>query len=239
MREMLTVGIVDDEDKQRAELVNCFRQYERENPVDFTIREYASGEELMAKYSSDFDIITMDVMMNGDDGFSVARAVRNCDFDVPILFVTTAAQLAIRGYEVSAMNYMLKPVSYFAFKRDVDRCVTMHRQRHAVQMLTLPIPGSVARVPLDDVTYIESCKGHRIAVHTFGQTYGFIGTLKAFREKLEPDCGFISCNSCYLVNLRHVTGLCDNDCELRDGTMLAVSRRCRRPLLQALAATVV
>lgn len=52
------------------------------------------------------------------DGMSAAEAIRKQDTKVVIMFITNMTNYAIRGYEVDAMDYVLKPVSYFAFPRN-------------------------------------------------------------------------------------------------------------------------
>ena len=68
----------------------------------------------MSGYRFQFDIILMDIEMRFMDGMSAAEEIRQMDKDVVIIFITNMPQYAIRGYAVEALDYMLKPVSYFA-----------------------------------------------------------------------------------------------------------------------------
>ncbi|NMM94834.1 LytR/AlgR family response regulator transcription factor [Bifidobacterium oedipodis] len=231
--EKLSVAVVDDEQSIRASLVELLHRYEQEHPAVFTICEYSSGEELLRGYRCEFDLVLMDVMMGGADGFDIAHGLRQYDRQTSLVFVTSISQMAIRGYEVGAQSYLLKPVSYFALEHELDRCVAAKR-RSQTDMLTMSVAGGVARVPLGDIQYLESGKGHKVIVHAFDATYEFVGTLKSFKEQLE-DRGFASCNACYLVNMRHVTSVQRDNCDVRGGVSLGISRRCKTPFIQALA----
>ena len=235
MCEMMTVVLADDDVTARRDLRAALERYETEHDgrVRFEIREYESGEALLAAYRSDVDVVMLDVEMGDLDGFDTARTIRERDPDVSLLFVTNMAQYAIRGYEVDALSYLLKPVNYHAFTREMDRCVARRVVRDAETTLTFTTAGGVARVPVRDVTYLE-CVRHKIIVHTVDGAYEFTGTLKSFIPQLEP-LGFAVANSCYLVNLRYVTAVDRTTCRMRDDTQLAVSRRRRPSLLQAVA----
>lgn len=231
--ERLSVAIVDDDATMRDMLVDYLHQYERAHAMVFTICEYSSGEDLLNGYRCEFDLVLMDVMMGGADGFDIAHCLRQYDRQASLVFVTSISQMAIRGYEVGAQSYLLKPVSYFALEHELDRCAAAKRRSQS-DMLTMSVSGGVARVPLGDIQYLESGKGHKVIVHAFDATYEFVGTLKSFKEQLEGR-GFAPCNACYLVNMRHVTGVQRDVCDVRGGVSLGISRRCKTPFVQALA----
>lgn len=236
--ESLAVAIVDDEPDSRRLLRAHLDRYRYERtqrgaPIVFDVREFASGDELLNAYHCDCDLILLDVAMSGSDGFETAAAIRNHDVDVSLVFTTNMAQYAIRGYEVNALSYLVKPVSYFAMEREVDRCVARKRQRERSGCLVVANAEGIVRVPSASITYVES-RRRRIVIHTIGGQYETGGTLKSFREQLESK-GFEMVNSCYLVNLRYVTAVGQTTCLLRNGTRLDVSRRRRRHLIEAIS----
>lgn len=52
------------------------------------------------------------------DGMTAAEKIRQMDQKVIIMFITNMIQYAVRGYEVDAMDYVVKPVEYFSFRRN-------------------------------------------------------------------------------------------------------------------------
>lgn len=232
----IVVAMADDEPQVRAQMKDMLQRYGTEQQVELTVHEFSSGEELLKSYRPDYDLVMLDVEMGARDGFETAKALRNIDPAVDLLFVTNMAQYAIRGYEVDATSYLVKPVSYYALSRELGRCITRKRQREATDALSFSSNGVVSRVPLSSIVYIESVR-HKIIVHGFDTRYEFNGALKSLLPLLE-DKGFFLSNSCYAVNMRYVTALGATSCTMSDGTELAVSRRRKKDFKEALAGSI-
>ncbi|PZR53918.1 DNA-binding response regulator [Xylanimonas oleitrophica] len=227
----MNVAVVDDEETSRRLLASHLERYEQEHGTPLRVTTFEDGARIAEPYRPEFDVVFLDVQMPGMDGFETARRIRELDTDVVLVFVTNMAQHAIRGYEVEALSYLVKPVPYFAFSQELRRSVRRVR-RGDRDSIMLPAGGSTARVDLADVLYVESDK-HRITVHARDRAYTLTGTLKSFETELAGK-GFFRSNSCYLVNLRHVVGVHPTSCVMRGGIELQVSRPRRRAFLDAL-----
>ena len=112
---MFKIAIVEDQEETRESLNRFVRQYAQEQGLQVEISLITDGAEIAEHYTPGFDIIFMDVEMPRLDGFGAAEAIRAVDADVVLVFVTNMAQYAIRGYEVDALDYVLKPVNYYQF----------------------------------------------------------------------------------------------------------------------------
>ena len=110
---MFRIAIVEDQEETRENLNRFVRQYAQEQGLQVEISLITDGAEIAEHYTPGFDIIFMDVEMPRLDGFGAAEAIRAVDADVVLVFVTNMAQYAIRGYEVDALDYVLKPVNYY------------------------------------------------------------------------------------------------------------------------------
>ena len=228
---MIRIGVVDDEQISRDLIVGYLDRYEAEHEVTFSVRTFSDGSEITADYRPEFDIIFLDVQMATLDGLETARTIRLLDADVILVFITNMAQYAIRGYEVDALSYLVKPVPYFAFAQELRRSVARVR-RADNDAVMLPVAGGLARVKLANIVYVESIK-HRIVVHAVDRTYALNGTLKALESEFAGK-DFYRSNNCYLVNLKYVTGISQNSCTMLGGDELLVSRPRRRAFLDAL-----
>jgi len=211
------------------------QRYGRENAVEFDVRVFPDGDRFVDSYPLDTDIILLDVQMPGMDGFEAAHHVRDRDEHVPIIFITNLAQHAIRGYEVGAVNYLVKPVRYAAFARELDRVLTQIKDS-PIEYLTLTFSNSVRRIPLPDIFYIESDR-HQMFIHERSGQHVVNRTMKSFESELAPK-GFFRSNHGYLVNLEHVVAVDQQGCTLANGSKLAVSRPRRKDFLAALSAYV-
>lgn len=116
-KELLRVAIVEDDDSYAETLQEYLNKYEQENEVRFQVVRYADGADLVEKYHGDFDILIMDIELKFMDGMTAAQHIRKMDSNVIIIFVTNMPQFALKGYQVDALDYVLKPISYYAFPR--------------------------------------------------------------------------------------------------------------------------
>lgn len=226
---MLRVAIVDDERDVRADLARMVERYGRENGVELVVTELQDGSELVDERPEP-DIVLLDIEMGDVDGLSAAHALRDAGVTSQIIFVTNMAQYAIRGYEVGALDFVVKPVRYpsfaFKFRRAVE--LATRRRRRSVWLQTAS--GSV-RLDTAEILYVE-VQGHRLVYHTIEGDLELWGTMKSARELLEP-AGFALCNVCYLVNLERVTRL-DGEMAYVDDVPLKMSRGRRKPFVDAL-----
>ena len=141
------------------------------------------------------------------------------------------AQYAIKGYAVGALDYVFKPVPYFAFSQQLQKAVNQlaKRTRH---YLPVPVDGGMRRLDAATIYYIES-EGHRVHFYTEDGDFSAPGALKVLEEKLAGRL-FARCNSGYLVNLAQVSGVQQNTVQVGPHE-LQISRPKRRAFLAALA----
>ena len=152
------------------------------------------------------------------------------DKDVILIFITNMAQFAIRGYAVDALDYVLKPVPYFAFSQQLQKAVDRLRRRRKT-FLAVPIDGGLRRVDVSTIYYLES-EGHYVRFYTENGELVTPGSLKSYEEKL-ADKPFARCNSGYLVNLEQVMEVQQNT--VRVGPYaLQISRPKKKAFLEAL-----
>ena len=227
---MIRVAVVEDDAEVQGVLQEYIRRYTRQYGTEFEVSVFADGVDILDNYRAVYDIIFLDVEMKHLDGMETARRVRELDKDVIIVFITNMAQYAIGGYAVGALDYVLKPVPYFAFSQQLRKAEEQLRRR-ARHYLALPVEGGLRRLDTASIYYLES-EGHRVHFYTDEGDFSAPGALKTFEEKL-ADCPFARCNSGYLVNLAQVR-------ELRQSTVqvgpceLQVSRPKRKAFLAAL-----
>ncbi|WP_368735807.1 LytR/AlgR family response regulator transcription factor, partial [Thomasclavelia ramosa] len=88
------------------------------------------------------------------DGMSAAEKIRKMDTEVVIIFITNMPQYAIQGYRVDALDYVLKPVSYFAFTQRIDRALTRLKKREK-KYLTIAVKGGMMKLDLSEICYVE------------------------------------------------------------------------------------
>ena len=198
---MYKLAIVEDDDSAAQQLQTYFSQYSDENSVEFDIQRFSNGVDFISDYQSVYDIVLMDIEMPMMDGMETARRLRAIDENVILIFVTNMAQQAINGYEVNAVNFLVKPVSYFKFSHAISKVIDKIVMRHD-EVITVRAKESFYRLSVREIIYIE-VYGHFLYYYTAKGKIEARGSLVQTEKELEP-LGFARCNDCYIVNLRYV-----------------------------------
>ena len=145
---MFKIAIVEDQEETRESLNRFVRQYAQEQGLQVEISLITDGAEIAEHYTPGFDIIFMDVEMPRLDGFGAAEAIRAVDADVVLVFVTNMAQYAIRGYEVDALDYVLKPVNYYQFCTKLSRAIQRVQRRRGGQVVLQLAGGGIQLISI-------------------------------------------------------------------------------------------
>lgn len=191
---------------------------------------FRDGEDIVTDYTADFDIILMDVEMTFMDGMTAAEKIREKDSEVVIIFITNMPQYAIQGYRVDALDYVLKPISYFAFSQRIDRALTRVKKPGS-HFITVALKGGRQKVDVSLLCYVEVCD-HDLIYHTVDGDFVTKGTIKEAEDALAGE-NFFRCNRCYLVNLEYVESFQGSDAVV-NGDVIQVSRSRKKAFLDAL-----
>ena len=109
---MRNIAIVEDEDLAAQALIDHIKQYEAQTGQSFQIFRFANGADFLQDYRAVYAVVFLDVQMPRMNGLETALQLRRCDKNVSIIFITNLVQYALKGYEVDAVSYLIKPVSY-------------------------------------------------------------------------------------------------------------------------------
>lgn len=112
---MLRIAVVEDDAPTREKLCTLIRDHAVSKGKDLAVTPLEDGSSLLGGALSGYDIIFLDIMLLGLTGMEVAERIRAGDPDVVLVFVTNAAQYAIKGYAVGALDFVLKPVNPYEF----------------------------------------------------------------------------------------------------------------------------
>lgn len=197
---MIKIAIVEDQKNAAQLLENYINRYGEEQNHLFQVTRFLNALAFLNPYQG-FDLVFMDIQLPYMDGLSVAKKLREIDSQVTLIFVTNMAQYAVRGYEVEALDFVVKPVTYsdFAFK--------MKRALKAIPLsnkkkIAILHKGDMVSFNSDEVEYVE-VRGHNLIYHVQGKEYQVRGTMKKVQDQF-AEWNFLRCNNCYLVNPHHI-----------------------------------
>lgn len=231
----MKIAVVDDCPADSKRLEEFLSQWQREKGEPLQVSVFHSSIDFLEEYQAEYGVIILDIEMPGSDGMEVAREIRAKDSEVAILFVTNMAQYAIRGYEVNAVDFMVKPVGYYNFVQKLEKAMRISRKNGGQGDLVLRSKDGVARLPVGDLLYVEKEKNY-LLYHTRRGEFQERGTLQELKGKLDTAV-FAECSSGCLVNLHYVMAVGKETITLGEKT-LPLSRRMRKEFLESYMALI-
>ena len=228
---MIRLAIVEDDPHFRELITGYIKQFEEHAAERFAVTQFEDGSDIVDNYKPVYDIILMDVEMQFMNGMAAAEQIRKHDREVVIIFLTNAPQYATMGYAIEALDYVLKPINYFALEQRLEKAILRIKARQD-QFITIKNNGSIAKLFVADIYYIE-VQNHNLKFFTRGGDFYSRLSMKEIEQSLNG-AAFARCSNSYLVNLAHVDAYSNNEIKLSDGTLLAVSRTKKKAFLDAL-----
>ena len=227
---MYHIAIVEDDAEFREKLAEYLARYQYENQLEFKISVFADGAEILQTYQPIYDIVLLDIEMPKINGMDAAKQIRTRDENVVLMFITNMAGYAIHGYEVGALDFVMKPITYYTFSMKLTRALKRAKQQEQKAVL-LPLPDGAKKLELNEIYFVEG-QNRMLHYHTADGDYIVKGTMQSAEKALHA-YPFAKCNHWYLINLMHVK-------EVRKNTVivgpfeLEISRRNKTAFLKAL-----
>ena len=231
---MYQIALVEDE-RSAADALEAFViRYGAERGEQLEVTRFTNAIDFEVTHRS-FDLVFMDIQMPGINGMEAVRLLRTYDEDTAVIFVTNLAQYAVRGYEVNALDFIVKPVTYFNFRMRMDKAMR-HIRRNAGRSVTVTTRDGMRVIPLADIEYVEVSR-HDLSYHIYGEKDPFVvyGSLSSFEAEVAGGPFVRISNSC-LVNMNQVRSVKGPALTLGSGTVLYFSRSRRREAVETITA---
>lgn len=227
----MKAAIVEDDIQAMKALQGYFDRYAQQSNLPIETTAYSSAVEFLDQYDMSFDLVLMDIQMPQMNGMRAAEQLRAVDSKILIVFVTNLAKYAVDSYTVGALDFILKPISYFAFSNMLDKvCRVLEYQQ--LPSLLISTKREVRRIPVSLIRYV-TIHGHKLYYHLDHEQIESWGTLSALKESL-PARMFSQINAGTMVNLNTVVGIRDDVVVLPKET-LPLSRRRKKEFCEDLA----
>lgn len=227
---MLSIAIIEDEDTAADVLCSYLDKYSKDNNTVFSVKRFYDAYGLLDNYKPIYDIIFMDIVLPKINGMEAAEKLRFLDKNVVLIFVTNMANYAVKGYEVDALSFIIKPVAYESFAMKMSKAINTV-SRHKSFDISIPMDGAIKVISASKVYYIE-ISGHYLIYNTEEGKFKSRGTLYMIKSQLEAE-NFSQCNVGYLVNLKFVSGV-KGDIVSVGSDDLRISRKRKKEFINAL-----
>lgn len=224
--------IIEDDAGAASHLKSLAERYLDERAVEATIDVLGTAFEFVGTKIR-YDLVFMDIDLPGINGMDAARQLRERDGETLIVFVTDLAQYAVRGYEVNALDFIVKPVTYQGLALRMDRVMRALAARPSTNIVVSSSSGMNV-FPVRSLLYVE-VSGHHLLFHLAdGSQVMARSTMKSFYRD-HPLSQLVQISSGYVVNADHVRVIGSQEVEMANGDSLVISRPKRKAALAAFA----
>lgn len=199
----LKIGVCDDVLADRQRLISLIKA---EDPYCQCVA-YTSGEMLLWDFENgtQFDILFLDIFMEGISGVEVAKQIRILDPNVLLIFVSSSDDFYRESYDLYAFNYLIKPLTADKLS-EVLRRATYYLDKNTCQVVRFSFNNNLYTLRCSQLLYISSDK-RIVNFHIInGEILKSYGKLDDFIMQL-PSETFVRCHQSYVVNLNHITGI--------------------------------
>ncbi len=201
----MKVAIVGKDISTNETLVDILNGYSSENHFKIEIQQYEQGHLFLKNLSHIFDFVFLDTSLEDMDSFDVARKLKAFDDNVFLIFTSDNERLAIKGYEMNAVDFLLKPIDRSYLLQKLPRVfIFMKKEQEKYRKIMINNENGSRILNSYEIKYVEIIN-HRLFYHTTKGIYDTYGSLSEI-EKVLPSI-FVRCNHCYLVNLSYVSGI--------------------------------
>jgi len=216
----VVIGICDDEVNEVSYLNSLVKRWADINEHNIKISSFNSAEAFLFEYEENksFDILLLDIQMKKIDGVELAKAVRATNKEIQFIFITGYIEYIADGYDVEALNYLLKPVNEERLFSVLDKAIT--KLVDGERVLLINHSGESVRVPLNIIRYLEVTSNY-VTIYADDE-YTIKRTLSDIEKELSDD--FFRVGRSYIVNLKYIRKVTKTLIYLSDATIIPLSR---------------
>lgn len=190
--------VIDDEELARILLKSYI------DKVDFLelVADFENPIEAMQVLKdSDIDLVFLDIQMPELKGTDFAKMI---DSNSKIIFTTAYSEYAIEGFELNALDYLLKPITFERFLTALNR-VKVDNEPRIEDTITVKSGYDLYKLKFNEIDYIESDSEY-VNFYTSDKKIMSYQTLKSL-EKTLPNSLFMRVHRSYIINKNKVIGL--------------------------------
>lgn len=238
MKQELTAVIIDDEAKARRIMEALLTESCPEVKVLASAEDVLSGIKAINKHKP--DIIFLDIEMPGYTGFQLLDFFDEIDFEV--IFTTAYSEYAVQAFQVSAVDYLLKPIQMDQLKHAVEKVgkfqdkISRKRERlevlrenmdaHQINKIALPTSNGLIFIATEDVIYFEADGSYTNIYMADGNKFLISKKIKEFEVMLGNDTRFFRTHRSFLVNMLRIKQYIRHDGHIKmdNGSVVHLSR---------------
>ncbi len=219
---MYRIAICDDEEIFSESHEKICRDILNRLKIEYHISLFSNSKdflEALLQKGRHYDLILLDIIMDGKDGMALARQIRRTNQEMAIIFITSSQDYVFQGYDVNALHYLIKPVDPGKLEQLI---LSDWHNRFQSSFLILQTDKGKQRVAVKDIFSLETF-GRRVKVETSDGTAYYAGKLSSLLCELPAD-QFVRSHQAFALNIRHVREITRQDAIMTNGQHIPISR---------------
>ncbi len=220
----MRIAVCDDMPDELEKICSAAELYGKEHGVRFGINSYGSAETFLTAVENgmDFDIVLLDVCMPDISGIEAAQKLRSLNKKMDIVFLTTSRDYAVEAFSLSAVHYLIKPITKEQFAEAMDRIFGRDNKKNYI---TVRCGDEFHRLDLNEVEFFE-IRGHDLFIFkSSSEQFCLRQTMSSIREQIGENASFACCGASYIVNLGHIKKMNTSLITMQCGSRIPVPRR--------------
>lgn len=221
MSSAMQIAVLDDDLHDLQYLSEAAEKICQELSFACTVCPYNSSVQLLhdLEAGAQYNLLILDVMMDKLDGLELAAKLRDMGNQALIVFVSSNREMALHGYEVSAIRFLAKPLDVSKLEEALRYA---YSRIQAKKEILLPATDGQHRISYSDIQYVEAFeRGTR-----FVMTDETLETKLKFSEaeRMLPQSAFIKCHRAYIVNVALTKRIRPYEFYMKSGIIVPISR---------------
>jgi two-component system LytT family response regulator len=236
---MIKALIIEDEQKAAEMLGIMLQRNQQDVEIVDKCSDLPSGVRSIRKYKP--DLVFLDIEMPGYSGLQLLEFFNEDEIDFNIIFTTAFNDYAIKAFELSAIDYLLKPIQIDKLNASVDKFRRRQQKDIAsleklkmlqqnlngtLRRIAVPVSSGVEIINLDDILYLQA-EGSYTRIHLANeQPLTLSRNLKHFEDQLADDHHFFRSHRSFIVNTAYLKKVLKSDggtLQLNNGASLPIT----------------
>ncbi len=214
---MLKIAVCDDDKVTCELLIDLIRGM----VSGAALTHFTSGEALLTAGGS-YDILLLDIQMNGMSGIDVAKQLRQKEQRTTIVFITGLEGHMQDAFDVNAFHYLVKPITKERFREVLGKAIREQEHfRAQAPFLLIKVESTTKKVLLDQILYID-CFNKKLTIHSASESFSYYGKMEHIEQQLGRT--FFRCHRSIIISLEQVVGYNAQSVTLMNGTILPMAK---------------
>lgn len=201
---MLKIAYCDDMEQDRDCIMRALTKIEEKWGEEFGMTSFSSGESLCEATQKDhYDVILLDILMNGIDGIETATRIRAMGDENLIIFISSYDKRVKELFDFRTIAFLDKPIDILMLEKALSKAYSIIK-RDNDKLFTYNSQGAIQHIPIKDIVYFES-RRNEVTIHTTKGSESFYNTLTSIWNILQEFDQFIMPHRSFIFNLNYIS----------------------------------